>query len=173
MNHEKLLARLAEPKLDDLLADWRWLVQEEASLIAVTAMGDMVLRRNDGSIWFLDTIEGNYNRIADSENDYLKLLTSRDFRRKYMQYHCVLCLVESGVELDTNQCYSPNVPPHLGGELDEENLKPTDVYVHFSVSGQLWEQTKDLKPGAKVRIEVIPPPGERDLLSRVFGFGKG
>ena len=170
MNREKLFARLDAPRLDDLLADWRWLIQGDVLLVAVTAMGHMILRKGNRSVWFLDTIEGTYRKIANDEDGYQEVLADRDFRRKYLQYYCVLNLVEAGIELDTNQCYSPDIPPHFGGQIDETNLKPTDIYVHFSMSGQIWKQTKDLKPGTKFTGIEIVTPEKKTLVGRLFGF---
>jgi hypothetical protein len=98
MKREKLFARLDAPRIDDLLADWQWLIQGDASLVAVTAMGDMILRDGNRSVWFLDTIEGTYSRIANDVDGYQAFLADRDFRRKYLQYYCVLNLVEAGID---------------------------------------------------------------------------
>jgi hypothetical protein len=170
MKHERLFAVVDSPRLDDILADWRWLVHDDVDLVAVTAMGDLVLKDKHGKIQFLDTIEGKYEQIADDDAGYQELLKSSQFRQKYLQYYCVLLLVEEGITLGKNECYSPDVPPHLGGELDEKNLKPTDIYVHFSLSGQVWQQTKDLPAGTKiddVRIEQ-PKSGLFGTIKNLF-----
>jgi len=160
MKHERLFAVVDPPRLDELLADWRWLIREEVTLVAVTAMGDLILKDEDGKIHFLDTIEGKCEQIANDDAGYQELLKSSQFRQKYLQYYCVLSLVDEGITLGRNECYSPDVPPHLGGELDEENLKPTDIYVHFSMSGQVWQQTKDLPAGTKIAgAKIVSPKG--------------
>lgn len=169
MKHERLFADVDSPRLDELLADWRWLVRDEVALIAVTAMGDLILKDEGGRIHFLDTIEGKYEQIANDDAGYQELLKSSPFRRNFLQYYCVLLLVDEGVTLGKNECYSPDVPAHLGGELDENNLKPTDIYVHFSMSGQVWQQTKDLPAGTKIDSVKIDSP-KSGLLGRIKSF---
>ncbi|MBN2018784.1 MAG: DUF1851 domain-containing protein [Sedimentisphaerales bacterium] len=63
-----------------------------------------------------------------------------------------------GKHLKPKQCYSFSIPPFLGGKYEVENLETIDVYVHFSISGQLSHQCKDLPDGTKIKIKIVAPP---------------
>lgn len=172
MKHDKLFAKVESPNLNALLDNWKWLVTDNnLSFVAITAMGDLVLTNQDHKYFYLDTIEGKYFQIADNDEEYQALHEDKEFRRKYLQYYQVLNLLNNGIQLSENQCYSPDIPPHLGGELNENNFKPTDIYVHFSMSGQLWHQTKDLKPGTKIDKIVIEAP-KQSIFSKLANIFK-
>jgi hypothetical protein len=62
---------------------------------------------------------------------------------------------KAGVKIGPNQCYGFKIPPMLGGSYEVENMEPTDLSVHYSLLGEICEQTKDLPRGTKVkRIEI-------------------
>jgi hypothetical protein len=43
----------------------------------------------------------------------------------------------------------------LGGSYEVENLQPTDLSAHYSLLGEICEQTRDLPRGTKLkRIEI-------------------
>jgi hypothetical protein len=61
-------------------------------------------------------------------------------------------------ELELGECYSCDIPPTLGGQLDPEDFERTELQTHFSVLGQLHRQTKHLTAGTKIdRINIVPP----------------
>ena len=63
-------------------------------------------------------------------------------------------LTNAGMRLQHNEVYSPIKLAVLGGTYDTNNLKPTDMSVHFQFTGSICEQIKDLPDGTKVNIKL-------------------
>jgi hypothetical protein len=58
------------------------------------------------------------------------------------------------------QVYSWRRPPALGGEYELENAETSDIAVHFSMTGQVHQQVRDLPPGTPVAATRLrPEPG--------------
>ncbi len=53
---------------NDLLAEWRWLVPETMVPVVVSALGDLFLRDNDNSIYWLDTGSGKLTVLRRIRN---------------------------------------------------------------------------------------------------------
>lgn len=172
MKHEKLLAKVESPDLKALLEDWKWLIPEDDwTFVVITAMGDLIIKNPKGEYFYLDTIEAKFFQVAKSEEEMWALPKDKDFRRKFLQYYLVLNMIDEEMHLSENECYSPDVPPILGGELEVENLKPTDIYVHFSMIGQIWNQAKDMEPGTKINAVNVEAP-KQSFLSSILNIFK-
>jgi hypothetical protein len=61
-----LLVRLDDVDVNRLLNEWHWLVQGDTEVVLVTSMGDMFMGAPDGSIRFLDTVDGRVLRVAET-----------------------------------------------------------------------------------------------------------
>ena len=141
---------------DSLLKEWRWLVPESMSPVVVSALGDLFLRDVDDSIHWLDTGAGNLTRVADSTEHFKELMVQPDYANEWFIPYLIGDLIESGETLGDGQCYSCDLPPGLGGEFIVENVKPTDIRVHFSMFGQVFRQTRDLPDGTPISdIKII------------------
>lgn len=140
-----------KPSEADLLSAWNWLFKDQTySVHQITSMGDMFLIAPDGTLHFLDTIEGQLVPFAANLDAYTDLLQDRHVRQRYLATALVRDLVASGVVLQAGQCYSPDHPPILGGTLDQSNMRPVDVVVHMSIMGQIHKQLRDLPPGTPI-----------------------
>ncbi len=135
---------------DSLLQEWRWLVPESMSPVVVSALGDLFLRDADDSIHWLDTGAGNLSRLADNAAHFKELMVQPDSANEWFIPQLIGDLIESGQQLADGQCYSCDVPPGLGGESTVENVKPTDIRIHFPMFGQVFRQTKDLPDGTRL-----------------------
>jgi len=47
------------------------------------------------------------------------------------------------------------VPPILGGEYVLENLEPTDIAVHFVLTGQIDQKTRHVPTGTPIKSVEI------------------
>ncbi|WDE95575.1 acyltransferase [Lentisphaera profundi] len=85
------------------------------------------------------------------KGEYEKLIENQSFRQSKLQYWGVHNLIEDEKILNVNQCYSNDQPPCLGGSIEDsdETTHPTDIYTHFSVSGQIWKQLNEQEPQKK------------------------
>lgn len=136
--------------LRSLLSEWRWLVPETLQPILVTAFGDMFLTSSSGKVHFLDTLCGELIEAADSHTEFEQLCDDREYRRIYFQSFFVIEMRKMHGELAAQECFSVDVPPTLGGDLEPENFDRTDLATHFSALGQLHRQKKDLPAGTKI-----------------------
>ena len=134
----------------NLLRDWRWLLGEPMQLMIVSALGDMFLADAEGRVHWLDTGAGQLQQVAESTEEFKRLMQQRENADQWFIPQLVGDLMTSGVHLAPGQCYSYKKPPILGGKIEPENFEPTDLSVHFSILGQIHRQVKDLPPGTKI-----------------------
>ncbi len=119
-------------------------------------MGDLILVDESRRFHFLDMINGKVEALADSEKELWTLLADRETRKKLLLTFVVRDLRDKGKTLAPGECYSPDHPLILGGDLSDDNLRPCDIRVHASMQGQIHEQVRHLPPGTKIsniRIE--------------------
>ena len=140
-----------------LLTDWAWLIGKEKLPILLTASGDAFLQDiNGGSILVLDTAAGDINIIAESADEFSKLLTDKDFVSNYFAVNMIDDLLHNNIILNKGEIYSFKKPPILGGEYVLNNIEKTDIEVHFSILGQIHKQVKDLPEGTPIN-EITAP----------------
>jgi hypothetical protein len=141
-------------EISEGLEAWSWLPIDEKLPIAVTAFGDMFLESSEG-IWFLDTLEGSFNKIASSGPELEAILKTQEGQRHFLLIGLVDRALEEGMTLDEGQCYDFKTNPILGGPIEYENMEIRDFVVSLYVSGKIHEQIKDLPPGTKIKdIEI-------------------
>jgi hypothetical protein len=148
---------------EDMLVPWRFLIGPEPySILRITAMGNLFLIHSAGSLHFLDTTDGLFQRVADSPHNFEALFDSSQNRRGWLWSHFVRELRSSGMMLGQGQCYGWKVPPCLGGSVDFKNIEPTDVAVHVSIQGQLHDQIRNLPPGTPIKnVRIIDTKEKR------------
>jgi hypothetical protein len=143
---------------DALLGDWRWLVGPSLSPVVITALGDLFLRGEDGSIHWLDTVAGRLTKVAADAEEFKALMVQPEHLDEWFMPQLVGDLKEAGVSLGTGQCYSYKVPPVLSGPIDPSNIEPADLLIHFSLMGQIHRQVKDLPEGTPIHEFNVKEP---------------
>lgn len=144
---------LGKEEAPQLLEDWRWLVGVDHKPIIITAMGDaFVLNGKSGAISFLDTVEGKLKAIAPSLDSFYKRLNKdQGFVDEYFSTHLLKEARARGLSLGAHQVYSYKQPPVLGGAQAADNIEASDLAVHFSMLGQIFQQVHNLPPGTKIK----------------------
>ncbi|MEM1221688.1 MAG: T6SS immunity protein Tdi1 domain-containing protein [Verrucomicrobiota bacterium] len=136
---------------DTLLSEWKWLAEESKRPIMITKAGDAFLQDTESmAVFFLDTVNGKLEEVAENGSKFQELLSKVDFVMDKFSVNLVAPLLKSGDQLPEGSLYGWKTLPVLGGEYSNENLEPTDIEVHFSITGQIWDQVKDLPPGTKI-----------------------
>jgi hypothetical protein len=155
----------------DMLASWRWLIgAQTVRILRVTAMGSLFLMDAEGAVHFLDTTEGSFHRVADSQEAIEGLFDSSGNRKALLWSFFVRILRQHGMFLQPGQCYGWKIPPCMGGRPELENIEPSDVGVHVSMQGQIHEQVRRLQPGTSIdEVRVVEP--QRSFWRRLFGRG--
>jgi hypothetical protein len=168
MNLKTLTLDINQIDCNTLLSDWRWLVDKSYTPFLLTAMGDMFLTAENGSIYMLNLIDGQFEIIADSEEDFKNKLQDVDIASEWLLPEIVQANKDMGIVLKKNQCYGMGIPAFLSGKLEPNNIKPTDVYVYYSVTGQLLYQVKDMPPGTRIDKIKIKAPLKKSILLRIW-----
>lgn len=137
---------------DKLLGDWRWLVPEKYTPVMMTAFGDLFLRDEFGRIHLLDLMAGELNIVASSERLFEQYCEDREKRRAWFLGFLVPELRRVRGALLDGECYSCKKPLSLGGEVTADNFEKEEIFTHYSVLGQLHQQTRDLPPGTRINI---------------------
>jgi hypothetical protein len=139
MELQDLLAPVAsEFDIEEALESWRWLVPESVRALVVTAMGDLFIVAEDGSVSFLDTTGGTRQRVAASVAEWEHKLEDVEALDGWF-IPGLICLLRASVSLCQGECYSPIHPPVLGGTYSVDNWRPVHWRVHFSHSGRIHE----------------------------------
>lgn len=137
---------------DHVLSSWKWRIPNIRSVVLVSCLGDVFYVGDDGGIYWLQTDCGDLTRIADDLAQFEQFLHDEEKVDDWFLPGLIEKLVQAGKVLAPNQVYSYQQLPVIGGTYSVENIVPTDIDVHFTFSGQLCEQIKDLPDGTKVRV---------------------
>jgi hypothetical protein len=138
-----------------LLAGWRWLVDESFSVILPTVLGDLFLERCDGTIWFLDTCGGQLEQVAKRYDDFKSLLQDQQRLRDWFATDLLADLLTSGLRRNAGECFSPTLPPILGGKIEPSNFHACSLLAHQALLGPLHEKVRQLPPGTPITdIEI-------------------
>jgi hypothetical protein len=131
------------------LDSWQWLPIQGRKPVLVTAFGDIFFEGDDG-IWFLDTLEGAFQRVCDTREELEVVLSSEGAADRY----CLAGFVErahrEGMVLANEQCYDFTLHPVVGGKIEYSNIQPRDFVLAVHIAGQLHEQSRHLPPGARI-----------------------
>ena len=141
---------VSEYSFESLLGNWKWLINKPASPFLMTLFGDVFLKNENEEYWWLDTFAGKLSKIADSQEDFYKLIGNPQKFVEMFMFEVVNINRQLGLDLSEKQCYSFKIPPILGGQLEPENIEVCDIFVHLSILGQIHQQVKDLPPGTKI-----------------------
>ena len=133
-----------------LLSDWSWLVEGQYSPLLMTAFGDLFLQSDDGHVWFLDLVSGEFNDVARCRDDWAEMFNEAQTVEEWLMPGLVEALLEQGMSLAEGSCYGYRIPPVLGGKIEIENIEQTDLSVYYSITGQIHRQVKDLPPGTPI-----------------------
>lgn len=135
---------------DRLTEDWTWLLGTNKKVILVTAIGDMFLTSDNGNIFWLDVGQGKLEMVANDKREFEERLTDIEQINEWFMIDLTTQLRLSDKKLKDGQIYSYKKLPIIGGKYSVDNFEPTDIEVHFSISGQIHNQIKDLPDGTKI-----------------------
>ncbi|HEX3385660.1 MAG TPA: T6SS immunity protein Tdi1 domain-containing protein [Mucilaginibacter sp.] len=146
---------ISEVDLDGIFDAWKWRLNEMCKIILISKMGDVFLLGNDEAIYWLGIdIGGVLKKIANNIQDFNSRLDIYDNIDNWFLPGLVEQIVCAGIHLNGNQVYSFKKLPVLGGDYSLNNIEPTDISIHFYLTGQICEQIKDLPNRTKVKIVI-------------------
>jgi hypothetical protein len=154
MKSTNLIKDISRIDTEDICSAWKWLLKDYKSVILVSSIGDMFLLLTDDSIYWLQTDGGVLTKVADNINQFEKFLSEENKVDNWFLPLLVDKLINAGKILKDSEVYSLKVMGVLGGDYSVENIEPTDISVHFALTGQISQQISDLPNGTIVNIKV-------------------
>jgi len=162
IDYRQFIKDISKVDLTDICSDWQWLLNNQYTPIIVSCSGDMFLIDKSKSISWLDTGTGQLQKVAENIDQFNLALIDIDNIDKWFLASVVLDLIEKGMTLKENQVYSYKLMPILSGDYSVENFDMTDISVHFSITGQICKQIKDMPDGTKIGKVAIDPFTKRE-----------
>lgn len=160
MTLDDLTVNFRHLQRETVLADWAWLIGVTALPVLLTATGNAFVQEPcSGEIKMLDVGSADLVPVATSTAEFEGLLGQREFVTKFFDVQLVGELLKSGQILKAGQLFGFKRLPTMGGDYVVDNFEPTDIEVHFGVSGQLQAQVSRLEPGAVIRSVTIQDAG--------------
>jgi len=142
--------------VERLLAEWRWLCPNAASLVARDAFGNLFLRDSSGQIYRLDVGVGKLVKVADSESQFKELAVGK--QEEWFSESDEVAAAAKGLKPNANQCIGFAVPLVLRTTSTDHNPYVADLYDHISFLGDLNRQIARLPDGAEVRLVIEANP---------------
>ena len=160
MTLDDLTVSFQHLRRETVLSDWTWLLGESSLPVLITAVGNAFVQDlSSGELKLLDVGSADLVPVAESMTEFEGLLAQREFVGKFFDVQLVGDLLRSGQTLVAGELFGFKRLPTLGGDYVVDNFEPTNIEVHFSVSGQLQAKVSRLEPGAVVRSVTIGNAG--------------
>lgn len=140
--------------IPDVFECWKWLVTDVAEVLVISKMGDVFFTSKEGCVYWLATDTCTLTKISSSRAGFDILLNNIDNIDNWFLPQLLSELEQAGILLNNNQVYSYKKMPVLGGKYTVDNIEPTDIKVHFDLTGIIGEQINDLPDGTKIKINV-------------------
>jgi hypothetical protein len=135
-----------------LLKGWGSVLPASFTLWIVNRFGDLIIVLDDRSVHMLDLGSGQLSRLADSRDEFAKLLDIDDNANNWLMIPLVDQLVAAGMILTPERCYGFKVPPVLGGSYDLENVVTVPLIERYSLMADILRQIKDVPDGTPVKL---------------------
>jgi hypothetical protein len=150
------LVRINDLGAEDPLEAWRWLFGAKPQMRLLTAMGDVFVLRPKGmfggqEVCLLDTYSGELRFVEKDWESFKERMAAPDEAvSEWLKFDLLCELHEAGAELRSEHCFSPTIPPIIGGKFEPSNLSSTPWRVHLSILGQIHRQVRDMPPGTRI-----------------------
>jgi hypothetical protein len=123
--------------LEELLREWRWLVEGDCCLLAINPFGDLFLRTTDGQVACLDITAGKLSLIARSESEFRKMVRETSRKNEWFLTDDARKAGEKGLVPDKGQCIGAKIPwVFLESAGVPDNLRVVDLYEYVSFIGR-------------------------------------
>jgi hypothetical protein len=148
--HEYLLPKAANA-VD--LSPWASVLPTNAYILCTSLFGDAYLVDGLGAVYMLSRAGCSITMIAPSEAHFWRAL-DRDDEGWQLRRLADACRAQ-GKMLDYGQCYGFTKLPLLGGDYVPENVWVAPWREWFSLTADVFKQTKDLPDQATVTFRLV------------------
>jgi hypothetical protein len=140
--------------IDRIINPWLWLTNEDKTAIALTKCGDMLLKDPLGKLFFLDTGIGEMKLISENYLDFSNGTLGEEVYEELLMPKLIDELENANKKLAPGQVYAFYKLPLLGGTYEKDNVYPVNLYEHYSLTGEIHLQLKDLPDGSQVNFKI-------------------
>ena len=154
MNIKDYLIDQSGKDWQELLCGWAEILPPVFTIWLVNRFGDVILVTDDGSVHLLDIGGGRFERIADSKDHLADQADTDERANNWLLIPLVDQCLRAGLVLGPGKCYGYKIPPFLGGEYTVGNTAVIDLAENYSFLADLWQQTKELPDGTRVKLVV-------------------
>ena len=150
---EDIKVEISEIEISTLLENWNWLVPNNLSPILVSSLGDMWLKDSQGQIFWLNVGVGCLDKVASTETEFMVKLNDDQIANEWFMFELIQELKNIGLKPNNKQLFGYILLPIIGGKYNADNFELTSIQQHFSYSGQIHKQLRDLPDGTMVNLE--------------------
>jgi hypothetical protein len=147
-----------EPDADavqELTTSWGWLLKQPFTPLLFSALGDMVFLNEAGEVFWLNTGTADISKVASSKVEFFELLKTEIINDWFLP-PLIENLRMADKQLARGHCYTyVTLPIFNEGKYVVENFNPVPARQHFSATGYIHRQIRELPDGAKVQLNVV------------------
>jgi len=140
------------------LQHWAWILKKcpEFNILLVTKFGELFVTDGDGSVWFLSSSNGSYEKIANSQEELSHLLSSKEEYEYYFMPQVITMLEESIGNLGAGECYGFHIPCVFKEcKFEPGNFKVVAVESYLIALGDMLGQLQSTPNGEKVSFRAV------------------
>jgi hypothetical protein len=138
-----LIQHITPEQFRDWISPWAGMVNGRAAPAFLSKFGSWFLRRPKGHVEMLDVLTGQLDRIAESYEEFIRLVNEQSWQESYLFSELVYLLHQADKVPGPGQCYALAPHPALGGpnpangdKIDPKFVMVTDVIVWQSICAQ-------------------------------------
>jgi hypothetical protein len=144
------------PKVIEALnAEWRWILPVIGEIVAVNSMGNVMLCDENNCHWRICPEELSAELFARTPEELQAAYVDPQRKADWQMATLVSELIEEFGEPQVGECFGLVIPAVFGGEYSKSNIRRRDLYEYLRFTGDVANQTKDLKDGEKVKFEFV------------------
>lgn len=137
------------------LDGWRWMVGEDAALVAASVAGDLFFRDRDGRVHWIDTGAGSVETVADDPASFARKLLTAEFSGDFLLESAVNDALRTHGPLGAGRCLGFRKLPVFGGDYGGANRVPMSASEHFAFTGHVHRKIDGLPDGTAVELETL------------------
>ena len=137
------------------LEGWRWMVGEEATLVAASVAGDLFFRDREGRVHWIDTGAGSVQTVADDAASFARKLLTGEFSGDFLLESAVNDALRAHGPFGAGRCLGFKTLPVFGGDYGGANRVPMSANEHFAFTGHVHRKIDGLPDGTAVELETL------------------
>jgi hypothetical protein len=139
-----LIQNIAPAEAVRCLGMWGNLVDRRVAPVFMSKFGDWFLRRPDGSTAELSVIEGTFETVAQTPQEFSTLVNTQHWQELHLLSIHVHDLYQRDLIPGPGQCYGFAPHPAFTGKIDVNTAMIVDIPVWQSICAQIFAPKKKM-----------------------------